>query len=74
MTDPHSNSQSLSEEQASLYVLGLMSEPDRRDFERQLRGDAELRGTLRGLESALESEVFGEPAPVAPARVWGKIL
>lgn len=74
MTDPQPSSQSFAEEQASLYVLGLMSEPERHSFERQLRGDAELRGTVRGLESAIEGEVFGQPAPVAPARVWGKIL
>ena len=74
MTDSQHSSHSLSEEQSSLYVLGLMSGSERRDFERQLRGDAELRRTVRGLESALEGEVFGEPAPAAPARVWGKIL
>ena len=62
------------EEQASLYVLGLLDAPDRRLFESRLRTDAELRGLVQGLQSGLESEVFGESAVPAPARIWGKIL
>lgn len=74
MTDPNPRAQTDSEERASLYVLDLLDASERQAFERQLRRDAELRGLVHGFQSALEAEVFGEPAPAAPARVWGKIL
>lgn len=75
MTDSnHRAMASTIEEQASLYVLGLLDAPDRRLFESRLRTDAELRGLVQGLQSGLESEVFGESAVPAPARIWGKIL
>jgi len=63
-----------SEEQASLYVLNLLDAHDQQLFEAQLRRDADLRGVVRGLQAVLEAEVFDDPAPPAPARIWGKIL
>ena len=63
-----------SEEQASLYVLNLLDAHDQQLFEAQLRRDADLRGVVRGLQAVLETEVFDDPAPPAPARIWGKIL
>lgn len=74
MTDPNPRAQIETEERASLYVLDLLDATERQCFEQRLRRDADLRGLVRGLEATLESEVFAEPAPVAPARVWGKIL
>lgn len=74
MTDPNPRGHTDPEERASLYVLDLLDASDRQAFEHQLRRDAELRGLVHGFQSALEAEVFGEPAPSAPARVWGKIL
>lgn len=74
MTDPHPHTPTVSEEQASLYVLHLMDAQERRSFEQRLRRDAELRRCVQSLQGALEAEVFMEPAPAAPSRVWGKIL
>ena len=71
MTDPNPRGHTDPEERASLYVLDLLDASDRQAFEHQLRRDAELRGLVHGFQSALEAEVFGEPAPSAPARVWG---
>lgn len=74
MTDPNPSAQTASEEQASLYILDLLDAAERQAFEQRLRRDADLRGLVHGFQSALEAEVFAEPAPAAPARVWGKIL
>lgn len=73
MTDSDPRTQAFSDEQASLYVLDLLETHERQSFERRLRSDADLRRTVHGLQSALEAEVFNDPAPVAPARIWGKI-
>lgn len=74
MTDPHPPTDDVSEEQASLYVLDLLEARERRFFERRLHRDADLRRRVHGLQAALEAEVFTDPAPSAPSRIWGKIL
>jgi anti-sigma-K factor RskA len=63
-----------SEEQASLYVLNLLDADDRQRFEAQLRRDTDLRGMVQRFQAGLETEVFDETAPLAPARIWAKIL
>ena len=63
-----------SEEQASLYVLNLLDADDRQRFEAQLRRDTDLRGMVQRFQAGLETEVFDETAPPAPARIWAKIL
>ncbi len=74
MTDSTVPTQAVAEEQASLYVLDLMDTKERRSCERRLNSDADLRRCVHGLRAALEAEVFIDPAPSAPSRVWGKIL
>lgn len=74
MTDPNPPTDDVSEEQASLYVLDLLEARERSSFERRLRRDADLRRRVHGLQSTLEAEVFTDPAPPAPSRIWGKIL
>lgn len=74
MNDSTHRAMVASEEQASLYVLNLLDTDDRRLFEAQLRRDTDLRGMVQRFQAGLETEVFAETAPPAPARIWAKIL
>jgi len=74
MNDSTDRAMVASEEQASLYVLNLLDADDRQRFEAQLRRDTDLRGMVQRFQAGLETEVFDETAPPAPARIWAKIL
>ena len=74
MNDSTHRAMVASEEQASLYVLNLLDADDRQLFEVQLRRDTDLRGMVQRFQAGLETEVFAETAPPAPARIWAKIL
>ena len=54
------------QEQASLYVLGALGEAESRAFEAELRGNAELRELVRGLQRTtdlLAMSILGTPLP-----------
>lgn len=74
MNDSTHRAMVASEEQASLYVLDLLDADDLQLFEAQLRRDTNLRGVVQRFQAGLETEVFAETAPPAPARIWAKIL
>lgn len=73
MNEPQIQFDRATEEQASLYVLGLLTDSDRAEFEARLAQQAALRDFVRELQRGLEQEVFAEPAPVPPLSVWGRI-
>lgn len=73
MNEPQIQFDRATEEQASLYVLGLLTDGDLADFEVRLAQEAALRDLVRDLQRGLEQEVFAEPAPVPPLSVWGRI-
>lgn len=54
------------QEQASLYALGTLSEPERKQHEAAMRGDAELREFTRGLMRAAEAIALTAPAARLP--------
>lgn len=73
MNEPQIQFDRVTEEQASLYVLGLLTGSDLAAFEVRLAQEAALRDLVRELQRGLEQEVFAEPAPVPPLSVWGRI-
>lgn len=73
MNEPQIQFDRATEEQASFYVLGLLTDSDRAEFEARLARQASLRDFVRELQRGLEQEVFAEPAPVPPLSVWGRI-
>jgi len=73
MNEPQIQFDRATEEQASLHVLGLLTDGDLADFEGRLAQEAALRDLVRDLQRGLEQEVFAEPAPVPPLSVWGRI-
>ena len=62
------------QEQASLYVLGLLSPEEQHRFAEQARSDAELRVLLRSLQRTMESVVLALPAVAPPPTLKDKVL
>jgi anti-sigma factor ChrR (cupin superfamily) len=61
-------------EQASLYAVGALSERERLAFELELRGNAELRELVRGLNEATALIAVSAPQVAPPARMKQKVL
>jgi anti-sigma-K factor RskA len=61
------------DEQASLYVLGLLNPTEKRAFEARQQASSELQETVRELQVALENVVLSLPAANPPARVLARI-
>jgi anti-sigma factor ChrR (cupin superfamily) len=62
------------QEQAALYVLGLLSPEDQHRFAEQARSDAELRELLWSLQRTLERVVLALPAQAPPPTLKAKVL
>lgn len=58
---------------AGEYALGLLSDRARRGFERRLKSDAGLRGSLRSWERRFNSVVEDLPPVEPPAQLWVKV-
>ena len=57
------------QEQASLYVTGALPADERKAFEAELRGNAELREFVRDLQRAASSLAMSAPAvPLPPGQ------
>src|ERR1700759_3567520 len=68
MPEPHP-----SEEKAAQYLLGGLSESERREFEAELANSAELRALLRELEESSVLLAMTSPQRRPPAKVWQSI-
>ena len=62
------------QEQAALYVLGLLSPWEQEQFAGQARSDAELRELLWSLQRAMERVVLALPAKAPPPTLKAKVL
>jgi len=62
------------EEQASLYVLGLLEPEENRAFEAQLANDADLRKHVDALRESAANLAHTAPLRYPPAYLEGKIL
>ena len=62
------------QEQAALYVLGLLSPGEQRRVAEQARADAELRELLWSLQRAMERVVLALPAQAPPPTLKAKVL
>jgi anti-sigma factor ChrR (cupin superfamily) len=62
------------QEQAALYVLGLLSPSERDRFAEQARSEAELRQFLWSLQRAMERVVLALPAQAPPPTLKAKVL
>lgn len=61
------------EEAASLYVLGLLSDGDRRAFESELSGNVALQSLVASMNNATVAIARTAPAIPAPASVWKRL-
>ncbi len=61
-------------EQASLYALGALGEEESRAFEVELRGNAELRAFVRGLQRTTDLLAMSSPAAPLPTSLRDKVL
>ncbi|HWV98710.1 MAG TPA: cupin domain-containing protein [Candidatus Acidoferrum sp.] len=62
------------QEQAALYVLGLLEPDEQRRFADQVRASAELRELLRSLQHTMERLVLALPATAPPPTLKAKVL
>ena len=62
------------QEQAALYVLGLLSPGEQEQFAGQARTDAELRELLWSLQRAMGRVVLALPAKSPPSTLKAKVL
>ncbi len=62
------------EEQASLYALGLLSEQEAREFERELRESEELRGFVAQLKRSADLLATSAPSVEPPPHLKQKLL
>src|SRR6266498_2780283 len=63
----------LIEDEATLYVLGRLTEAERAEFEAQLAQSAQLRALVRELEEGAVAVAMASPRRRAPQQVWGRI-
>lgn len=68
MSDLH-----LLEDEATLYVLGRLTEAGRGEFEAHLAQSAELRALVRELEEGAVAVAMASPRRRAPQQVWQRI-
>ncbi len=68
MSDLH-----LLEDEATLYVLGRLTEAGRGEFEARLAQSAELRALVRELEEGAVAVAMASPQRRAPKQVWERI-
>lgn len=68
MSDLH-----LIEDEATLYVLGRLTEAERGEFEARLAESAELRALVRELEEGAVAVAMASPRQRVPPRVWAGI-
>lgn len=62
------------QEQASLYALGALDASSSRDFEAELRGDAELREFVRSLQRTSDLLALAVPAAPLPPLLRDRVL
>jgi anti-sigma factor ChrR (cupin superfamily) len=62
------------QEQASLYALGALGEPESGAFEVELRGNAELREFVRGLQRTTDLLAVSTPGEPLPPSLRDKVL
>lgn len=62
------------EEQASLHVLGALTEAEAREFKQQMRADPELQSYVSRLSVATEAVAGATPRVEPPAQLRAKIL
>jgi anti-sigma factor ChrR (cupin superfamily) len=62
------------QEQAALYVLGLLSPVEQHQFAEQVRSDAGIRELLWSLQRTVERVVLNLPAPAPPQTLRDKVL
>jgi anti-sigma-K factor RskA len=62
------------EEQASLHVLGALSETETREFKKAMQADPELRDFVAGLSTATGAVAGAIPTVEPPPRLRAKIL
>src|SRR5688572_13316894 len=60
----------LIEDEATLYVLGRMTEAERGEFESRLAESAELRALVRELEEGAVAVAMASPRRRVPQQVW----
>jgi hypothetical protein len=68
MSEPHP-----SEDKAAQYLLGGLTDAERRAFEAELANSAELRALLRELEESSVLLAMASPQRRPPAKVWQSI-
>jgi len=62
------------QEQASLYVAGALSADEQRAFEAELRGSADLRKLVRGLQQAADALALATPPACLPGGLKENLL
>src|ERR1700722_8849999 len=62
-----------SEDKAAQYLLGGLTDAERREFEAELANSAELRALLRELEESSVLLALSSPQRRPPAKVWQAI-
>jgi anti-sigma-K factor RskA len=62
------------EEQASLHVLGALTDTEAREFKQQLYGDAELKQFVSRLSTATGALAGAVPAVKPPPQLRAKVL
>jgi anti-sigma factor ChrR (cupin superfamily) len=62
------------QEQASLYALGALPDAEQTAFERELRGNEELRQLVRQLQCAADLVALSSPAQTLPSTLRAKVL
>jgi anti-sigma-K factor RskA len=62
------------EEQASLYVLGLLEGEEASAFEKRLQSDVELRGLVDQLDAAAAAVAHSAPARALPPELRDRVL
>lgn len=62
------------QEQASLYALGALPDAEQAAFERELRGNAELRQLVHELQRAADLVALSAPAQSLPLGLRDKVL